>query len=193
MRADQLCISDESNMELNNHKGPLVELEKKLYIPCLDLQTHKIDNPATVCGSAKCAKSVNGITNYTQVCHSPCSLTGITRDTINPAGMSSCAITHKDGTYGNPCNICGCAYQNHFHMYYRCETVEVERIDESINSQIKTKAEGENKIKEVIDDCKKTKESHEESSKAMFKASANFGGFLRKMLCSHSTIALKNI
>lgn len=106
--------------------------------------------------------------HYKQRCHEPCYLQNVQADTIgNPALMGCSAMS------SNICQICGCSYDVHMHVYYMTTTKErqiensnaikniddkekfLEEVDKLIASMVMKKAELEEEHNTIVTSCAK--------------------------------------
>ncbi|KAF2898089.1 hypothetical protein ILUMI_08089 [Ignelater luminosus] len=164
---------------LEANANNLNELQGKLYIPVINVRAHKMDQPRTTCMSRECCDvyEVGGVkhNHYRTLCHNPCYLRNVPAEIVGSPELIHC--TAMGGTQN--CQVCGCQYLTHLHIYYITETYEDKIVDVNIDSQIsKDKIEVgtvEAKIKEIKDRSKEYKTEEE----TIIKTIAKFAHFLQ--------------
>ncbi|CAG2106258.1 unnamed protein product, partial [Medioppia subpectinata] len=105
--ADNVMQCERHIIEVNEYKGTIEELRKKLEIPSVEIISVPFGRPKTVCGHEECCERTtnNGVTiiNYKTKCHSPCYLSFGDGDIIGNQGLKRCkAFSMYSGTDRDP-------------------------------------------------------------------------------------------
>ncbi|CAG2110374.1 unnamed protein product [Medioppia subpectinata] len=105
--ADNVNQCEKHIIEVNEYKGTIEELRKKLEIPSVEIISVQFSRPKTVCGHEECCERIveNGVTmiNYKTMCHSPCYLSFGDGDIIGNKGLKRCkAFSLYSGTDRDP-------------------------------------------------------------------------------------------
>ncbi|TAE56096.1 MAG: hypothetical protein EAZ87_19030 [Nostocales cyanobacterium] len=176
-----IAVLQDHKREISSGKQSIQELEKKLYIPKVFLETKTLKYPRTVCTSDSCVDVISvedGIQkiHYKTICHDRCHLTGVTTDVVNNVALQSCAAIKNN----NYCRVCGCSWTKHMHITYETTQVSKKVIDKSIQSLIESKEDSQSKIKKLIESHNKRIEKYKEEQKFVTSASAKFACFLKQ-------------
>lgn len=96
---------------IQNFNGDILELEKELYIPALDIISEPLDQPITVCSHPECCekKACGNSTkvHYKSICHKPCYLEKSDGNIIGNSGLLNCQSFNKytdvgEGRWSDP-------------------------------------------------------------------------------------------
>jgi len=168
-------------MESTKHKE---DLNTKLYIPVIDLQTKPLNYPRTVCTAQKCVKhiSVGGVQkiDYMHHCHPHCNLTGVQTNIVNCVALQQCAAMNQF----HSCKHCGCSWSVHMHITYECTQVQTQIVDEAVERQIKDKATKIETTQQHLQSLQDRINKLEDEKRLVAEVSAQFGCFLK-----HNAIA----
>ena len=155
-----IAINIKHSKEIMMTKADIIDLEKKKTFEREELEIVAISYPKTVCTNVKC-KKIYGPDNFKQidyvtVCHAPCSLSGVSHDTVGDEKLLDCDCI----TNGN-CNRpnCGHSYREHMHIYYDSKAVKKRVVNEAVKELLESTLSAA-EIKEKMIDAK-NKETEE--------------------------------
>ncbi|CAF3432460.1 unnamed protein product [Rotaria socialis] len=166
--------------ELNNTRLAMTDLNNKLRVPAVDLESTALDYPRTVCTATKCTARVQlhdtVKIDYRTHCHPRCYLNGVAQNVVNNAALKQCSAMDSNGK----CNGCGCSWESHMHITYETKQVAVEIVDESIASQIRTKEEAAAAIRKVKDNILQRINQLKQEREILMSTCAKLSKFLHK-------------
>jgi len=170
-------------MESTKHKE---DLNTKLYIPVIDLQTTHLDPPRTVCTASSCVKhiSVGDVqkTDYVTHCHPHCYClpSGVQTNVVNCVAVQKCQAMNES----HNCRHCGCSWSVHMHITYDCTQVARQVVDQNVERQIREKATDIEKTKRHLQTIEDLIKALEDEKRQVANVSAKFACFLK-----HNAIA----
>ncbi|CAM6117770.1 unnamed protein product [Calypogeia fissa] len=153
-------------------------LKACLYRDVEVLKTTKLSNPRTVCTAKSCISEVNGVVEYSAICHDNCGLSGVPHDTIGHPGLKGC--TCMDSSHH--CNVgkCRCSWQVHQHITYSTRR-EVEKVrDASVQQQIDDRSSVKAIVQSTLTNLAKEVEELEDEKNKIGTASAQLTVFLKE-------------
>ncbi|XP_055347714.1 uncharacterized protein LOC129594881 [Paramacrobiotus metropolitanus] len=151
------------------------DLEGRLYVPSIDLETIPLPYPRTVCVAQKCIKMVGQKANYITHCHEHCYLTGIEPGKYPQPGLQSCAAMGNKQT----CSHCGCIWEMHMHIEYEINEVEVPMVDSSIQALLSQRDGNILAVQQTIQDLQDRKAQLNNEMDEITKVATKFGYFLK--------------
>ncbi|XP_030751830.1 uncharacterized protein LOC115879258 [Sitophilus oryzae] len=177
---DNIYKLEQHTKELSMDNQTLDELKNKLYMPVVDIKTKKLDQPVTVCTSAKCSElykvADKNKYHYKQRCHNPCYLHNVPVEIVGDPKLANCAAMNGIGM----CKECGCRYNMHMHIKYETETFDSRIVDKNVATNITSKEDAQKQRQKIIKELKQKKEEMEQEHKYILQCSAYFAHFLRQ-------------
>ena len=172
-------IAQEKQEEIQSNDEYMKDLDTRLYLEQIDLESSPLPCPRTVCTSSKCVEIIkcNGLERqyYKTHCHVNCGLRGVAIECFpNPALLDCSAMR-----YGI-CKVCNCSWNVHMHITYELVPVKKRVIDSNTsfikNSKMSQKEKLEAFSKEINERIDKLK--FEENT--IITISAKFALFTKK-------------
>jgi GTPase SAR1 family protein len=155
------------------------DLANQLYVPKHELITTKLNYPTTVCGSAKCAKTVpvSGGSQrvYPQRCHENCSIT-TGENQFGCPELQYCAAMDSSQT---KCMECGCGWDVHMHITYETKEIVTKMKDPDVEKRLGDKQARKDIIEQHKRKLKAESEALESEKKTIAEVSAMFACFLK--------------
>lgn len=90
------------------------------------------------------------------------------------------------------CQVCGCSFGIHMHIYYDTETFETTIKDENVSTAINEKETYARKIETAIKELKKLKDDYECEQEFIVQSMATFASFLKNNAISPYNDACKD-
>ncbi|TGZ76808.1 hypothetical protein EX30DRAFT_228160 [Ascodesmis nigricans] len=176
---DSIALNEDHIAALSNEKIKMVDLQSRLKIKTLQLQTVPLQRPRTVCSDNSCTthQTENGImrTVYSTKCHDPCFLDDVAIDKLADPKLLNCyAFT------GDKCNVCKHSWQMHLHVLYELSNIMVEVDDENIKFAIENAKTDLDKREIAIQNKKDFIAELKKEYKTVQEAAVKFCIFLKK-------------
>ena len=172
-------LNQDESARLADSKAKGKKLEDELMVNRIDLETHELAQPVTVCGNSACIEvntnsDGNQVTNYKRRCHKPCYLENIRTDTLNTAELIGCAAMSN-----GDCRVCGHNYTEHMHKMYEHKEVKRQVEDVTIRQLLNTALSDEDKRAAAVSVRNLLIEEYREEQEQIDIAGAKFGFYLK--------------
>ncbi|KAF9172812.1 hypothetical protein BGX21_008500 [Mortierella sp. AD011] len=150
------------------------ELEKKVMINYMDLDSISLDKPRTVCSSDSCVEIHNGDRIYKTRCHDDCQVPGVAVEIRNDVRLRYCLAMNNSAT----CSVCGCPWQNHLHIRVDRRRVPRQKADDARQEELQRERSKVEEMNNMIADIDKRIEAQESEKGIIFKSLTIFTSFL---------------
>jgi GTPase SAR1 family protein len=181
-KIDKTILLNVDNMqELTDTRLKGDQLRGRLHWEKIELVSHALDKPRTVCNDVACKEyrddgSGKRQTIYKSLCHKECFLTNVPPEVISCVELMNCAAFNGKEN----CKVCGHHWESHLHINTELEEKMVTVKDEAVEERL-TKNASDIALKEAaIQNLKNKIAEADYEYKEIQDAAVRFGIFLKK-------------
>lgn len=176
-----ILLNGDNVQELTDTKLKGDQLRGRLHWEKIELVSHSLDKPRTVCNDIACKEYRDDGTGkqqtiYKSLCHRECYLTNVPPETVSCVELMKCAAFNRREN----CELCGHHWENHLHVHTELEEKMVTVKDEAVEERL-AKNECDITLKEAaIQNLKNKIAEARYEYKEIQDAAVRFGLFLKK-------------
>jgi hypothetical protein len=176
-----ILLNGDNVQELTDTKLRGDQLRGRLHWEKIELVSHSLDKPRTVCNDIACKEYRDDGTGkqqtiYKSLCHRECYLTNVPPETVSCVELMKCAAFNRREN----CELCGHHWENHLHVHTELEEKMVTVKDEAVEERL-AKNESDITLKETaIQNLKNKIAEARYEYKEIQDAAVRFGLFLKK-------------